>query len=70
MIVFKVEVDQDVCIGAGNCVASAPAVFDQRADDGIVVLLQTTPAANQHDAVRKAVRLCPTRAIHLSESAE
>ena len=70
MIVLKVEVDQEACIGAGNCVASAPAVFDQRADDGVVVLLQSMPAADEYDAVRKAVRLCPTRAIHLSESTE
>lgn len=66
--IFLVEVDQDVCIGAGNCVGTAPAVFDQRDEDGIVVLLQTTPGAEEHDAVRKAVHLCPTKAIRIKES--
>ena len=34
----KIEADRDLCIGAGNCVLSAEAVFDQD-DDGVVVLL-------------------------------
>ena len=33
---MKVYVDQDRCIAAGQCVAHADEVFDQREDDGIV----------------------------------
>lgn len=40
---MKVTVDASVCIGAGMCALTAPAVFDQDEDDGTVVLLDGTP---------------------------
>jgi ferredoxin len=64
---LEVEVDEDSCIGAGNCVFAAPEVFDQRPEDGIVILLQRTPPAHQREAVRKAAQLCPSRAIRVRE---
>ena len=39
-----VHADRDVCIGAGMCVLTAGAVFDQD-DDGIVVLLDDCSAS-------------------------
>jgi ferredoxin len=63
---MKIAVDQHKCVGAGNCVLSAPLVFDQRESDGIVVLLQALPDAAQEDAVRKAARLCPSGAIRIA----
>jgi ferredoxin len=59
----KVLVDQEKCCGAGSCVLLAPEVFDQRDDDGIVVLLDATPAAELHAAVREAANVCPGAAI-------
>lgn len=41
---MKLTVDQDKCCGAGACVLSAPEVFDQRDEDGIVTLLTPNPA--------------------------
>ena len=35
---FKVHVDHDLCIGAGQCVLVAPQIFDQD-DKGLVILL-------------------------------
>ncbi|MFE3946199.1 ferredoxin, partial [Streptomyces sp. NPDC059118] len=35
---MKVTVDQNKCVASGQCVLSAPDVFDQREEDGIVVL--------------------------------
>jgi len=32
---MRVTVDQDRCIAAGQCVAAAPDVFDQRDEDGM-----------------------------------
>jgi ferredoxin len=42
-------------------------VFDQRDDDGIVVLLDAAPSADQYPAVREAAQLCPAAAIVLHE---
>jgi len=64
---MKVTVDQDKCCGAGTCVLLAPDVFDQRDEDGIVVLLDETPAAEQHDIVREVAGVCPGVAISVIE---
>jgi ferredoxin len=63
-----VTVDEVKCVGAGQCVMAAPGVFDQRDDDGIVVLLNASPDTSEFDAVREAVVLCPSAAIRLLES--
>ena len=56
---MRVAVDQDRCIAAGQCVAAAPDVFDQRDEDGVVVLLKATPDADEEDDVRRAAGVCP-----------
>jgi ferredoxin len=61
-----VTIDEEGCVGAGQCVLAAPDVFDQRDEDGVAVLLHN-PSADQHDATREAALLCPARAILLSE---
>ncbi|WP_375432816.1 ferredoxin [uncultured Friedmanniella sp.] len=61
---MRVEAEPDVCIGAGNCVLSAPEVFDQD-EDGIVQVLQAEVPAGQEDAAREAVERCPARALSL-----
>ena len=63
---FKVVVDEDLCIGAGQCVLVAPGIFDQD-DKGLVVLLDATPPPALRDAARKAAKLCPARAITIQE---
>ena len=69
MASFKVHVDVSKCVGAGQCVLSAPDIFDQD-EDGIVVLLDPTPPPHLHAAARKAERLCPALAIRVEESTE
>lgn len=64
---MKVHVDQDRCIAAGQCVAHADEVFDQRDDDGIVVLLDGNPSVDLVDGVREAVSMCPALAIRIEE---
>ena len=51
---MKVVVDQSRCVGAGQCVLVAPEVFDQRDEDGIVVLLQENPPAELHAQAKEA----------------
>ncbi|MGW7422831.1 ferredoxin [Streptomyces sp. NPDC054813] len=64
---MKVIVDQNKCVASGQCVLSAPEVFDQREEDGIVVLLAATPPEGLADDVRQAAALCPAQAIWLEE---
>jgi ferredoxin len=64
---MRVEVDEPKCVAAGQCAMTAPEVFDQRDDDGIVVLLDAEPGAELHEAVRDSVALCPAAAIRLVE---
>jgi ferredoxin len=64
---MKVSVDQDRCIGSGQCVLLAPEVFDQRDEDGIVVLLNPNPPAELDDAVTEAAQVCPGLAITVEE---
>ena len=64
---FKVIVDEEKCIGAGQCVRIAAEVFDQR-EDGIVILLDATPPPALHAAARKAADLCPALAITIEEA--
>jgi ferredoxin len=65
---MKITVDDVKCCGAGQCVLLAPEVFDQREEDGIVVLLDAEPPAGLHPAAREAAGMCPTAAIMLSEA--
>ncbi|WP_275562795.1 ferredoxin [Streptomyces sp. 5-6(2022)] len=64
---MKVNVDETKCCGAGQCVLIAPEVFDQRDDDGIVVLLTTEPTEDQRSGAREAAAVCPAAAITLDE---
>ncbi|MGW1787285.1 ferredoxin [Streptomyces sp. NPDC001858] len=64
---MKVVVDEEKCVAAGQCVAAAMDVFDQREDDGIVVLLEENPPAEQADDVRNAAAVCPALAIRIEE---
>jgi ferredoxin len=63
----KIAIKPDTCIGAGQCVVSAPLVFDQGDDDGLVVVLDPSPPAALQDGVREAARVCPARVIELAE---
>ncbi|MFH8771054.1 MULTISPECIES: ferredoxin [unclassified Streptomyces] len=64
-----ITADAERCYGAGLCVLTAPEVFDQREEDGVVVLLDPHPAARLYDAVEEASRLCPAGAIGLTAEA-
>jgi len=61
---INVEVDRNVCIGAGNCSFFAPKTFDHD-DDGIVVLVDA--AASSPEELRDAQHNCPSGAIKLTE---
>ncbi|WP_105972075.1 ferredoxin [Streptomyces geranii] len=64
---MKVVVDEEKCVAAGQCVNAAMDVFDQRDEDGIVVVLDEHPPAELADDVRNAAAICPALAIRIEE---
>ncbi|WP_046732554.1 ferredoxin [Streptomyces humi] len=64
---MRVELDEPKCVASGQCVLTAPEVFDQRDEDGIAFVTDEEPAPDSLDAVREAVAICPAAAIRLTE---
>jgi ferredoxin len=64
---MKVSIDTGKCIASGQCVLSAPDVFDQRDEDGLVILLNPSPPAGLAGDVRQAAALCPALAITVED---
>jgi ferredoxin len=54
------------CIGAGQCVITAPSVFDQD-EDGIVVVVEERPGEMELPDVRAALDLCPSQSLSLTK---
>jgi ferredoxin len=66
---MRVEIHADRCIGSGVCVLVAGAVFDQRDEDGVVVLLDERPPDEHQAAVHDAAVRCPASVIEIHEPA-
>lgn len=60
---MKVDIDREQCVGAGQCVLISPEVFDQSDEEGLVELLDPSPAPELHGQVRQAALACPSAAI-------
>lgn len=61
---MRIKADSGLCVGAGQCVLTEPAVFDQD-DDGLVALLTDHPDDQTAAQARHAVTLCPSRALSI-----
>lgn len=57
---LDVRIDGDVCMGSGNCVYSAPGVFDL--DDDSIAFVVDSAGAPEDEIIAIAQR-CPTKAI-------
>lgn len=64
---MKIIIDEEKCVAAGQCVNVAPDVFDQRDEDGIVVLLNESPDGGEAADARQAAAVCPALAIRIEE---
>jgi ferredoxin len=65
---MRIVADRDVCIGAGMCALTAPELFDQDPEEGLVVLLLSERLPGESvDEARKAVALCPSGALSLRD---
>ena len=61
----KIEVNKDLCIGCGSCVAIAPDTFEF-GDDGLAEAKEEEITED----VRDAAEACPTDAISLDEESD
>ena len=64
---MKISVDQDKCVSSGQCVLNATDLFDQRDEDGVVVLLEPDPGPDQTENARRAAAACPALAIDIQD---
>jgi len=62
---YRLSADFGVCQGFGNCVASAPELFELD-DNDVVVLLKTEIADAERADAEHAVRSCPVAALTLT----
>jgi ferredoxin len=64
---IEVRADRDRCVGSGMCTLTAPEVFDQDTQEGLVVLLRNRlhRADPDTEAAREAEGLCPAEAIRV-----
>ena len=64
---MKIIAERDRCVGAGQCVLTEPALFDQDPEDGTVVVLDDRPSGELAEAAYEAVRVCPSQALSIDE---
>ena len=62
---MRITANRDVCVSGGMCALTAPAVFDQGDDDGLVTVLLPDPPKELRWAAAEAVRLCPSGALYI-----
>ena len=64
---MKIVADLTRCVGAGQCVLTEAALFDQSEDDGTVIVLDDTPPPELHEAAYEATLVCPSQALSVEE---
>jgi ferredoxin len=62
---ITIEVDRELCFGFGDCVDSAPGVFELDEDSKSVVV---DPDAQDKDAIVLAAQDCPVDAIFIRDA--
>nr|UZH43261.1 TdmG [Streptomyces sp.] len=63
---MRVLADPGRCIGAGQCVLTAPEVFDQDEDGLVVLLTESVTTVADAKLVREAEHLCPAAALRVT----
>ena len=64
----KVVADTTKCMGNGVCVMTAPRVFTQGEDDGLVQVIRPFPDAEDWEALERAVNSCPSGTLRIVET--
>jgi ferredoxin len=60
---YRIEVDQDVCISSGMCVADAPELFQFNDDEVAEVIPGAAPQPDQ--VLIRVARGCPSGALQV-----
>jgi ferredoxin len=60
-----IEVDRELCYGFGDCVSSAPGVFELDDDEKAVVI---DPSGAPRDELVEAAANCPVTAITITDA--
>ncbi len=63
---MRIVVDRDLCQGHGVCESEAPAVFSV-SKQGVLTILDESPAEELRPVVEQAVAFCPTSALRIEE---
>ncbi|HWB68225.1 MAG TPA: ferredoxin [Mycobacteriales bacterium] len=66
---MRITVDRDLCQGHAMCELEAPEVFRVGSAPQVEILAER-PAGQYAEAVRQAVRYCPTHALQLEEDGD
>ena len=62
---MKIQVDTGLCEAHGECLVTAPEIFDLRDDDDVVTVLNAEPGEELRDKAEMSVRVCPVAAISI-----
>jgi ferredoxin len=60
-----IEIDRELCYGFGDCVSSAPAVFELDDEEKAIVI---DPNGASHDDLVDAAANCPVNAITITDA--
>ena len=63
---YRVGVDADLCQGHAMCELEAPDVF-RVPRRGIVEITDTEPPDEMREDVERAIEMCPTQALFITE---
>lgn len=64
---MRVSVDSQLCVGHGRCYDVAPGLFEDDDEGYSVVKGDGSVPPGQAEAALLAVRMCPERAVQLTE---
>ena len=65
---MRIELDPNLCQAYGNCLLSAPEVFELTQHDRVARILQEQPDEPLRAQVEEAVASCPVQALTLVDS--
>jgi ferredoxin len=63
---MRLIIDRQKCIGSGDCVISAPALFGQ-GDDGVAVLMGESVTEDLGALAFEAAANCPSGALKIAQ---